>query len=309
MSGPSHRFEKSLAKDTGYILDGLLGNGSFSTGVHKANVKVAFKQKLRRKMSNEKLDITSKKKETHSIAIKVCALKHTHILEHEHLLLTQLEHANVVKAIGTTRRIGDYGIMMMELVEGIDLYSALDAFFQNKSHVPPLRTVRHIAKSILLGLEYLQQQEVVHNDIKPENILIGAKTIEAIGRSTSIKLCDFGFAVKENESYSACGSPDWCSPEKIFRGVEIFSYASDIFSFGFVMYAVCTGYMAIKLGKSLTKRAYERLWVAFSDRVRLAEHGFFADYEDSKDIVLSTTPVDPAKRITASQALQLRFFA
>jgi serine/threonine protein kinase len=308
MSSPSRGFKKSLASDTGYVIGELLGDGAFSTGVHKAHVKVAFKQKLRRRMSNEKIDTASKDKETKSIAIKVCELKHASVLQNEHLLLAQLDHANVVKVIGLPRRIAGRGIMMMELVEGADLFTILNAFFAGKGSVPQLSTIRYITKALLLGLEYLQQQEVVHNDIKPENILIGARSMEAIHASTVIKICDFGLAMKENESYTASGSPDWSSPEKIFRGAEIFSYASDMFSFGFVVYAACTGLMAIKLGKKMTKREYGAKWIEFSERVREAESGFFAEHGKVRDLVLGTTQVKPEQRISASQALQLEFF-
>jgi len=309
MSSPGRGLKKSVASDTGYVIEGLLGTGAFSTGVHKASVKVPLKQKLRRKMSNEKIDTATKAKETRSIAIKICELKHAYALEHEHLLLAQLDHANVVKVIGLPRRTNGRGIMMMELVDGRDLFTILENFFTDKQVVPRLATVVHISRSVLLGLEYLQQQEVVHNDIKPENILVGAADMESIRSSTHIKLCDFGLAMKENESYTASGSPDWSSPEKLFRGAEIFSYASDMFSFGFVVYAACTGFMAIQLGKNLTKRLYQEKWKQFSERVENANTGFFAEHRDAKNLVLGTTPVEPEQRMTASQALQLKFFA
>ena len=95
---------------------------------------------------------------------------------------------------------------------------------------------QRLIKGLLHILEYLNQKEIVHRDIKLENIMIvNEETLD-------IKLIDFGLAYYFGESQlKKCGSPGYMAPE-ILRG-ESYDYKIDIFSTGVVMYVLLHGYL------------------------------------------------------------------
>ena len=93
-----------------------------------------------------------------------------------------------------------------------------------------------ITKQILLGLSYLHiEKHQIHRDIKPANILINLDGI--------VKLTDFGIAktLENNQKFSKTfvGSRSYMSPERITG--KIYSYPSDIWSVGLVIYELATG--------------------------------------------------------------------
>ena len=95
--------------------------------------------------------------------------------------------------------------------------------------------IRYIAKSILLGLNELHKENLIHNDIKPANILYNNKG--------NIKLSDFGI-VQKMESKSDLktkdsGSEKYNSPEKSSYSNIKYNTKTDIWSFGLAMYEVC----------------------------------------------------------------------
>eukprot|EP00760_Papus_ankaliazontas_P035066 PhM_4_TR7603/c0_g1_i1/m.44951 len=99
--------------------------------------------------------------------------------------------------------------------------------------------VRHIAKSVLGGLSYLHEKDILHRDIKPANILLNAKGV--------IKLADFGASKrivrtenasnKDGSTYTVVGTPLYMSPETI-RGESL--PECDIWALGCTLYELFT---------------------------------------------------------------------
>ena len=90
---------------------------------------------------------------------------------------------------------------------------------------------------IFLGLEFIHSKNIVHNDLKPCNILVRSD-----GRALII---DFGMATMFNTPIDWLGTPEWSSPEQLLYFAESFpghahrsSPADDIFSFGLICQAV-----------------------------------------------------------------------
>jgi serum/glucocorticoid-regulated kinase 2 len=86
---------------------------------------------------------------------------------------------------------------------------------------------------LILALEYLHDNNIVYRDLKPENILID---IEG-----HIKLADFGLSkeIKNNVSYSFCGSPEYMTPEML-KG-EPHDFRLDIYCLGTLLYEMLVG--------------------------------------------------------------------
>lgn len=90
-----------------------------------------------------------------------------------------------------------------------------------------------ITLQVASALNYLHERNVVHRDVKPENLLLVDKF--------SVKLCDFGLACHIlGPLYRICGTPTYCAPE-VLRETG-YSTRCDIWSLGVVLYVMLVGY-------------------------------------------------------------------
>jgi serine/threonine-protein kinase HSL1 (negative regulator of Swe1 kinase) len=102
----------------------------------------------------------------------------------------------------------------------------------------PAEQALHYFQQILAGVSYLHQSQIVHRDLKLENIL----------RDTdeTVKICDFGFATWHAKGdpllRTACGSPYYASPE-ILSLVPYDGALADIWSLGVILFALLVGKM------------------------------------------------------------------
>ncbi len=141
-----------------------------------------------------------------------------------------LSHANIVSIYDVGKQ-GDIHYIVMEYIKGITLKEMI-----NRNGYLPWEQGLNIAKQICSALEHAHNNNIIHRDIKPHNIMI---TME--GR---IKVTDFGIARAATSSTvtlggNTIGSVHYFSPEQA-RG----SYTderSDIYSLGIVMYEMLTG--------------------------------------------------------------------
>ena len=98
----------------------------------------------------------------------------------------------------------------------------------------PESILSKITKQILLGLSYLHKEKhQIHRDIKPANILINS--------DGTVKLTDFGISrtLEKSQAHTFVGSRIYMSPERITG--KKYSYPSDIWSVGLVIYELATG--------------------------------------------------------------------
>jgi eukaryotic-like serine/threonine-protein kinase len=136
---------------------------------------------------------------------------------------------------GEDEKVGMF--MVMEFVDGEPLNRIL--FREKKIGV---RKACEIVLQVSEALHYIHRQNVVHCDIKTENILIGEEEIEAKRAKMVVKLLDFGLArslVASRASTSLSGTPHYVAPERI-RG-EPASPASDVYGVGILLYELLTG--------------------------------------------------------------------
>lgn len=96
----------------------------------------------------------------------------------------------------------------------------------------------HFVKQICQGVEYMHQHEIVHLDLKPENIMLCRRD------SNSIKIVDFGLArnlSKEpgGEVRTLCGTPEFVAPE--VANYEPVTVAADLWALGVITYVLLSG--------------------------------------------------------------------
>jgi eukaryotic-like serine/threonine-protein kinase len=166
-------------------------------------------------------------------ALKSSAAIEEHIatrFEREARSLANLQHENIIHIYDFYKERGSFFIVM-EFVQGIDLYDLLD-----KCGRLPYDVAAITAMQVARALDYIHYRGIVHRDIKPANIMTS--------RQGGVKLMDFGIARDQNfddltEAGTGIGTPAYMSPEQILG--DKLDARSDIFSLGIVLYQMLTG--------------------------------------------------------------------
>lgn len=139
-----------------------------------------------------------------------------------------LAHPNVVNVFDVGEDKG-VNYIVMELVEGITLKDYI-----SKKGKLTVKEATSIAIQVSMGLEAAHNRNIVHRDIKPQNIIIST--------DGKVKVTDFGIARVASSntiSTNAMGSVHYSSPEQVRGGYSDFK--SDIYSLGITMYEMVTG--------------------------------------------------------------------
>ena len=139
-----------------------------------------------------------------------------------------LIHPNIVNVYDVGEDEGLYYIVM-ELIEGITLKS----YIEKKGQLSVKETIS-IAIQIANGIECAHNNQIVHRDIKPQNIMIS--------REGKVKVTDFGIARAASANTingNAMGSVHYISPEQ--AGGKYVDEKSDIYSLGITMFEMLTG--------------------------------------------------------------------
>jgi [calcium/calmodulin-dependent protein kinase] kinase len=140
---------------------------------------------------------------------------------------------------------------------------------------------------LILGIEYLHAQGVVHRDIKPDNCLLTSDDV--------LKVVDFGVSemfAKDSDMYTAksAGSPAFIPPELcVVKHGDVSGKAADIWSMGVTLY--CLRYGRIPFEKQSIFELYESIR---QDEVNLEGE----TDEDFIDLMHKILEKDPSKRIT-----------
>lgn len=139
-----------------------------------------------------------------------------------------LEHPNIVNIYDVGSENGLHFIVM-EYVEGI----TLKTYVEKKGQLS-FKEATSIAIQVARGIEIAHNKEIIHRDIKPQNIIISTEG--------KVKVTDFGIAraISSNTiSAEVMGSVHYASPEQARNGYV--DGRSDIYSLGIVMYEMVTG--------------------------------------------------------------------
>ena len=152
----------------------------------------------------------------------------------------KMNHKNIIKVYGH-----GYGILQTPpdltqqvyyiIMEYIDHGSLLTQLGDNMGFGEDLG--RLIFAQLLDGLEAIHNSNIVHRDIKLENIMLS-------GNDYTLKYVDFGFAMEKSYGYltSYLGTPNYAAPEIHLKRPYLGEYA-DIFSLGVTLFITVTGYL------------------------------------------------------------------
>jgi len=147
-------------------------------------------------------------------------------------LSRSLAHPNITRLFDLGS-VGPWRYLTMELLEGGDLLQKLD---QARGPLP-FREGFSWLEQTCLGLQAAHERDVVHRDIKPQNIFV---THEGV-----VKLMDFGIARKRTAvgvtmNGMIGGTPEYMSPEQINSFSDV-TFATDLYALGITAYQLFTG--------------------------------------------------------------------
>ncbi|MBN2432349.1 MAG: protein kinase [Acidobacteria bacterium] len=144
--------------------------------------------------------------------------------------IAKLNHPNIVSIYDILKVENEYYIVM-EFIKGITIESMLEA----RRRIPS-KLALFVARYVLLALSYAHRSHVIHQDIKPANIMLSD--------DRTVKLMDFGVAqlrdeLPDHSSSIVVGTPKYISPEQL-QGIPV-DERCDIYSFGVTLYEMISG--------------------------------------------------------------------
>ncbi|KIY94964.1 fused [Monoraphidium neglectum] len=149
-------------------------------------------------------------------------------LRQEIEILRHLRHENIIQMLDAFET-KDHFVVVMEFAQG-ELFEVLE-----DDQSLPEEVVQNVAKQLVHALHYLHSNRIIHRDMKPQNILIGA--------NGAVKLCDFGFARAMSCSTmvltSIKGTPLYMAPELVQE--QPYNHTVDLWSLGVILYELYVG--------------------------------------------------------------------
>ncbi|XP_068647491.1 serine/threonine-protein kinase TIO-like isoform X2 [Aristolochia californica] len=154
--------------------------------------------------------------------------KDIHNLRQEIEILKKLKHENIIEMLDAFESSQEFCVVT-EFAQG-ELFEVIE-----DDKCLPEEQVQLIAKQLVRALYYLHKNRIIHRDMKPQNILIGA--------GSTVKLCDFGFARAMSTNTvvlrSIKGTPLYMAPELVRE--QPYNHTADLWSLGVILYELFVG--------------------------------------------------------------------
>ncbi|XP_040293062.1 calcium/calmodulin-dependent protein kinase type II subunit gamma isoform X11 [Bufo bufo] len=255
-----------------YQLYEELGKGAFS--VVRRCVKKSSNQEYAAKIINTK---------------KLSARDHQK-LEREARICRLLKHPNIVRLHDSISEEG-FHYLVFDLVTGGELFEDIVAreYYSEAD-------ASHCIHQILESVNHIHQHDIVHRDLKPENLLLASKC-----KGAAVKLADFGLAIEVQGEQQAwfgfAGTPGYLSPEVLRK--DPYGKPVDIWACGVILYILLVGYPPFwdedqhKLYQQIKAGAYD-----------FPSPEWDTVTPEAKNLINQMLTINPAKRITADQALK-----
>ncbi|XP_051507992.1 calcium/calmodulin-dependent protein kinase type II subunit gamma-like isoform X7 [Myxocyprinus asiaticus] len=249
-----------------------LGKGAFS--VVRRCVKKSTAQEYAAKIINTK---------------KLSARDHQK-LDREARICRLLKHPNIVRLHESISEEG-FHYLVFDLVTGGELFEDIVAreYYSEAD-------ASHCINQILESVSHIHQHDIVHRDLKPENLLLASKM-----KGAAVKLADFGLAIEVQGDQQAwfgfAGTPGYLSPEVLRK--DPYGKPVDIWACGVILYILLVGYPPFwdedqhKLYQQIKAGAYD-----------FPSPEWDTVTPEAKNLINQMLTINPAKRITADQALK-----
>ena len=240
-----------------------------------------------------KLGINKETKEKVAIKIidkdKMIKCNNIERIKREFKIIKELDHLNIIKTYSIRDDPKKFYIIM-EYCEKGELFKYI---IKNKKLKE--NEAAFFFYQIINGIEYIHNKNIVHRDMKPENLLITENNI--------IKIIDFGLSnyfYNNNLLSTLCGSPSYSSPE-LLSGEKYEGFPVDIWSIGITLFAMIFGYLPFRdnNNKSLYKKIVE---------CNIEYPDFSCVSLVAKDLLKKILIKDPKKRLNIQQIKQHPFY-
>ncbi|KAL9852346.1 calcium/calmodulin-dependent protein kinase type II subunit delta isoform 6-T7 [Geothlypis trichas] len=255
-----------------YQLFEELGKGAFS--VVRRCMKITTGQEYAAKIINTK---------------KLSARDHQK-LEREARICRLLKHPNIVRLHDSISEEG-FHYLVFDLVTGGELFEDIVAreYYSEAD-------ASHCIQQILEAVLHCHQMGVVHRDLKPENLLLASKS-----KGAAVKLADFGLAIEVQGEQQAwfgfAGTPGYLSPEVLRK--DPYGKPVDMWACGVILYILLVGYPPF--WDEDQHRLYQQIKAGAYD---FPSPEWDTVTPEAKDLINKMLTINPAKRITASEALK-----
>lgn len=142
---------------------------------------------------------------------------------------SSISHENIISVFDFGEEQGR-PFIVMEFLEGETLRDAI-----KQGHLGTFQRRLKIALQVARALDYIHARRIIHRDVKPENIHIGA--------ATRVKLVDFGIAKSEGMKLTGSGftlgTPYYMAPEQVLG--QPLTAQTDVYAFGILLFELMTG--------------------------------------------------------------------
>ncbi|XP_051945667.1 calcium/calmodulin-dependent protein kinase type II subunit gamma isoform X1 [Xyrauchen texanus] len=255
-----------------YQLYEELGKGAFS--IVRRCVKKSTAQEYAAKIINTK---------------KLSARDHQK-LDREARICRLLKHPNIVRLHDSISE-ESFHYLVFDLVTGGELFEDIVAreYYSEAD-------ASHCISQILESVSHIHQHDIVHRDLKPENLLLASKM-----KGAAVKLADFGLAIEvqgdQQSWFGFAGTPGYLSPEVLRK--DPYGKPVDIWACGVILYILLVGYPPFwdedqhKLYQQIKAGAYD-----------FPSPEWDTVTPEAKNLINQMLTINPAKRITADQALK-----
>lgn len=272
---PHTRIEDERQIEEIYEFGEVLGRGSFGV-VKEATNKISGRKWAIKAVNKEKAGTSAVK-----------------LLEREVLIMKKIDHQHLVhleEIYETSKRM----YLVMELCDA----GGVEKLLEQKKRFSEKETWT-VIKQLAHAVAYLHDSDIVHRDLKLENILLSHPVANEL---FNIKLTDFGLSYvrggvgSDSMMQSVCGTPIYMAPEVI---TDLgYSQQCDIWSLGVIMYTLLTG------RPPFVAETEEKLYELIKKgEVDFSDPCWQSCPDSAKNLLLGMLKVDPAHRRTAKEIL------
>uniref|UniRef100_A0A3P9DIS5 calcium/calmodulin-dependent protein kinase n=1 Tax=Maylandia zebra TaxID=106582 RepID=A0A3P9DIS5_9CICH len=228
-------------------------------------------------------------KKAHTNMVSLCFSDHQK-LEREARICRLLKHSNIVRLHDSISEEG-FHYLVFDLVTGGELFEDIVAreYYSEAD-------ASHCIQQSVESVNHCHTNGLVHRDLKPENLLLASKL-----KGAAVKLADFGLAIEVQGDQQAwfgfAGTPGYLSPEVLRK--DPYGKPVDMWACGVILYILLVGYPPF--WDEDQHRLYQQIKAGAYD---FPSPEWDTVTPEAKDLINKMLTINPAKRVTATDALK-----